>query len=370
MGIAGMSSDHVWFMGDGLAALPDVDLVTAAEAYPELRQQGVERWGFKTTYPDVQSMLASEQLDAILICSDNRSKADIVEAAAARKIHVYSDKPMGATLAQAQRSWQAAQAAGITYMVAYHSAFSSTYEHSKRLLQAGAIGKPYLARGVIGHGGPIEYGCSRYFTEWLFDAERNGGGTLIDEGCYLIDEFVDILGDVAEVNAFTAHIGYRDYLPSDMEDNAVVILRFASGALGIIDSKWGQVGPAPVRTSYHGDKGTLTVGLRAVSVELYTTVTPPPAVPSEWQPLTLEAGDVHSPVPPGLRGWQACRSAESRRDGKEERYFVDRAQAHAPIEGAASPATALKAQAVIEAAYLSARNGCAVKLPLLADGRR
>src|SRR5215467_11473860 len=115
VGIAGMSSDHVWWMGDGLAALAEVELVTAAEAYPELRQQGVERWGMKTTYPDVQSMFASEQLDAILICSDNRSKADIVEAAAAHKVHVYSDKPMGATLAQAQRSLKAAQAAGITY---------------------------------------------------------------------------------------------------------------------------------------------------------------------------------------------------------------------------------------------------------------
>src|ERR1043166_2292439 len=99
-----MSSDHVWWMGDGLAAQPDVELVAAAETYPELRQQGVERWKLQNTYPDMESMFASERLDAILICSDNLSKAAIVEAAAGHKIHVYSDKPMAATFDQARRA--------------------------------------------------------------------------------------------------------------------------------------------------------------------------------------------------------------------------------------------------------------------------
>src|SRR5690349_18588482 len=106
VGIAGMTSDHVWFMGDGLAALADVELVAAAEAHPELQRRGVERWGLCSTYADVEAMLAAESLDAILICSDNASKASIVEAAARRKIHVYSDKPMAATFAEAQRSWK------------------------------------------------------------------------------------------------------------------------------------------------------------------------------------------------------------------------------------------------------------------------
>ena len=91
---------------------------------------------------------------------------------------------------------------------------------------------------------------------------KNGGGTFVDEACYLLDGFVDYLGPIAEVSAFTAPIGHRDYLPADVEDNAVAILRFASGALGVIDAKWGQVGPAPLRTSFHGAQGTLISGPR------------------------------------------------------------------------------------------------------------
>src|SRR5215207_3419153 len=102
-GIAGMTSDHVWGMGDGLAALPEVQLVAGAEPYPELREKATQQWGLTRTYADFHTMLDKEELDAILVCGDNASKAEIAEAAARRKVHVYQDKPMAATLAQAVR---------------------------------------------------------------------------------------------------------------------------------------------------------------------------------------------------------------------------------------------------------------------------
>jgi predicted dehydrogenase len=255
IGIVGMTSDHVWFLGDDLAALPEVDIVCGAEPYPELRDRATKQWGLLSVYEDYVEMLERESLDAILVCSDNAAKPAIVEAAAARGVHVYQDKPMGATLADADRILRAVESSGITLMVAYHTAFDPQYAPVKALLAGGAIGRPFLARGVSGHGGPVEYGCTKYFCEWLFDKSRNGGGTFVDEACYLVDTFLDYLGPIADVSAFTAQIGHRDYLPAGVEDSAVAILRFRSGALGIIDSKWGQVGPAPVRLSYTARKG-------------------------------------------------------------------------------------------------------------------
>jgi len=222
-GVVGMTSDHVWTMGDGLAALPEVELVAGAEAYAELRERATQQWGLARTYEDYETMLDREELDAILVCGDNAGKADVAEAAARRGVHVYQDKPMAATLAQADRILQAVESSGITLMVAYHSAFGPLHNPVKQLIKQGAIGRPYLARGVTGHGGPIEFGCSHYFYEWLFDRARNGGGTFVDEACYLVDTFLDYLGPISEVSAFTAQIGHRDYLPADVEDNAVAI---------------------------------------------------------------------------------------------------------------------------------------------------
>jgi predicted dehydrogenase len=173
---------------------------------------------------------------------------------------------------------------------------------------------------------------------------------------------VDILGAVTEVSAFTAQMGHRGYLPPDVEDNSVAILRFANGALGVIDSKWGQIGPPPVRTSYHGVQGTLING--ASGTELYSTVDP--ALPEGWEPIELSAGTGSYRTPMNLHGWRAPvpSAAGAGRGGREQRYFVDCALNRRPVEGASSPRMARNAQEVIEAVYRSAESGRAVRLPL------
>ena len=361
-GVAGMTSDHVWTMGDGLAALPEVEMVAGADSYAELRERATKQWGLQRTYEDYTTLLEREEIDAILVCGDNASKAEIAEAAAQSGVHVYQDKPMAATLAQADRILRAVESSGITLMVAYHSAFDPLYEPIKRLLVQGAIGRLYLARGVTGHGGPIEFGCSRYFYEWLFDQERNGGGTFVDEACYLVDNFLDYFGPITEVSAFTAQIGHRDYLPADVEDNAVAIVRFANGALGTIDSKWGQVGPAPVRTSYHGTHGTVIRGPRMT--ELYSTADS--ALPNDWDPIDLSTLPVQGPLSTNLRGWRAPMSERRSHGsgGSEQRYFVDCLLNQHPIEGPTSPRVARDTQEVIEAVYRSAKLNQTIQLPL------
>src|SRR5207249_3989860 len=94
---------------------------------------------------------------------------------------------------------------------------------------------------------------------------------------------------------------HRDYLPREVEDNSVAIVRFASGALGVIDAKWGQVGPAPVRTSFHGTQGTLVNGPNGT--ELFSTKNP--AVPEDWETLETPAGRGGGRTPEGLKGWRA-----------------------------------------------------------------
>lgn len=361
--IVGMTSDHVWQMGDGLAAQNDVKIVAAADGHKELRDQAKSRWSAQALYEDAGSLFAREELDVVLLCGDNAGKADIVEAAAKKKVHVYQDKPMGATLADADRILKAVEASGITYMCAYHSAFSPAYQQLRALVRGGAIGKVYLARGVTGHGGPKEFGCSEYFCEWLFDKHKNGGGTFVDEACYLVDGFLDYLGAIEEVSAFTAQMGHRDYLPEDVEDNSVAILRFKSGALGVIDAKWGQVGPSPVRNSFHGDKGTITVGGPS-GTELYSTASP--KLGDGWQPI--EAAGGHGRQLPGLAGWRSLtptRSPSSGSGGSEQKVFVDAVRASKQIEGPASARVARDVQAVIEAVYASARSGKAEKVASL-----
>jgi predicted dehydrogenase len=342
MGIVGMTSDHIWNMAQNLVDLPTVDLITGADPHPDLAEQVKERFHLNTVYQDREEMFEKEDVDAIMICGDNASKADIVEEAAQHGVHVYQDKPMGATLAQADRILAAAETSGIKVMVAYHTSFYPFYSTAKRWLNEGKIGKPYLATAAVGHAGPKAFGCSDYFCEWLFDKEKNGGGTFIDEGCYYVSTFLDYLGDVQEVSAFTAQIGDKDYLPTGVEDNAVVIFRFKNGALGVIHSKWGQIGDMPYNASYHGTDGTLLI---------------------KWQALSLTSRNA---LPGDLQGWVEVPFPHQpyRMPLSEPEYFVNCVLEDRPIEGPVSPRRARATQEVIEAAYRSAETGRSVTLPL------
>src|ERR1700736_834148 len=91
-GVVGLTSDHVWDMGDGLARLPEVEVVSAADGHAELRAQAESRWGLRRTYQTHEQLLDSELPDAILVCCDNAGKAAVVECAAQHGVHVYQDK--------------------------------------------------------------------------------------------------------------------------------------------------------------------------------------------------------------------------------------------------------------------------------------
>jgi predicted dehydrogenase len=120
------------------------------------------------------------------------------------------------------------------------------------------------------------------------------------------------------------------------------------------------VGPAPVRTSFHGTHGTLTNGNSGT--ELHSTASP--RVPDDWDSVDVPAGRAGGRAPEGLRAWRApSAGANTGRGGREQRYFVDSVLRGTPIEGASSPRVARDVQAVIDAVYRSAETGRAVQLP-------
>jgi len=334
-----MVNDHVWFMADSTHALKNAKLVSAADPHAELTQRAAERYGV-STYASYEEMLDREQLDAVMVCSDNAEKVRIVSAAAQRGLHCYVDKPMSATLAQANEMVAVARRAGIKVMIAYHFSFGGAYRTVKGWIQNGRIGQVYLARASIGHAGPREINLSKYFVEWLESKERAGGGAWVDEAGYMISAMIDNLGPVTDVSAFMTQQGWRDYLKPEIEDNSAAILKFASGALGVIDSRWGQIGRMPFSQSYHGTEGTIMQGFEAV--RLYS----------------------RHDVPADLVGWLEVPVAGQGFGDPEAAHFVNTVLADGDFSGIISLEGARDVQAVIEAGYLSAEQGRAIKLPL------
>src|SRR5690348_11260570 len=100
VGVAEMVHDHVWGELNRWAALPNVELVAAGDVNQDLRDKINAEHNVGRVYNSWQEMVEKEDLDIVQAASENSVAADIVEACAAKGVHVISEKPMAATLAQ------------------------------------------------------------------------------------------------------------------------------------------------------------------------------------------------------------------------------------------------------------------------------
>jgi predicted dehydrogenase len=103
VGVASMVHDHVWGELNHWAKLPNVELVAAGDVNADLRERIQSKFNVPKVYDSWQEMIENEELDIVQAASENSVAADIVEACAAKGIHVISEKPMSATLEQANR---------------------------------------------------------------------------------------------------------------------------------------------------------------------------------------------------------------------------------------------------------------------------
>lgn len=152
--IAGLVHDHIWdtlehLRDDGRAAL-----VAVTDDNAPLRRRAVDDYGVAREYGSLDELLERESVNALVCGSENNRHAPIVEAAAARGVHVMVEKPMAATFAQAQRMATAAARSGITLMINWPTAWNRAIRHACTLVQEGRIGRPFTSNttpDTMGH---------------------------------------------------------------------------------------------------------------------------------------------------------------------------------------------------------------------------
>ncbi len=332
IGFASLVHDHVWGELQHWKAHPNVQIVAAGDVNAELRDKFKAETGVNNVYESWQEMLEKEELDIVQAAAENNAGPHIVEAAAAKGIHVVSEKPMAARLSQADRMLSAADKAGTLLMVNWPTAWSPGLNTAMKLITDGAIGDVFYFKWRSAHNGPMEIGCSRYFYEWLYDEERNGAGALMDYCCYCADMCAYLLGLPQQVTAFRATF-VKDYPIPD--DNAVIVMKYPN-AFGITEASWtqkvGYITPNPV---VYGTEGALMVSGNDVHLH--------PA-----------GADAHVVTPEAM--------PEGSRNAAE--YFIHRLKTEQPIEGLCSPKVSRDAQEILEAGLVSADTGQVVNLPM------
>jgi predicted dehydrogenase len=334
LGIASLVHDHVWNELKHWAALPNVEIVAAGDVNADLRERVRSKYKIPKLYESWQQMVEGEELDIVQATSENSTAADIVEACAARGIHVISEKPMAATLAQAERMVAAARKTGIRLMINWPTAWSPAIQELERRILAGDIGRITYFKQRSAHNGPREIGCDPHFVDWLYDEERNGAGALMDYCCYSADMCARFLGLPKQVTGFRGVLVKEYPLP---DDNAIILMKYDQ-AFGVAEASWTQtVGYATPNPVVYGTQGSI-------------------AITGETLVIQRSSGenDVVQGTAPGA----------PKRNGPE--YFVHCLETGEPISGFCSMEVSRDAQEILEAGKRAADTGETQNLPLSA----
>ena len=332
LAIVGLDHDHVWGLLKDLTEEPSAELVAIADGHPELVDRAKTKVSANVKfYSDFVKMLDEMKPDGVIVTTENDRHLEILRECAKRHINYSTEKPMATTAADAREMERLANQAGIKVMVNYWNVWvAPTHElyHRVKDNQVGPIEKIIVQ---YGHQGPKEIGVSKYFGDWLYDPVKNGGGAIMDFGCYGAEWAVWLKGRPSRVSAVTQKLKVAQHNPVD--DDATVILDYPDGQ-AIIEASWdwpysmGQV-------EVFGPKGSLL----ATRNDLF------------FRSPTDNVAKV------GLEGERVALDPPPRVTSNPISYFVDCIRNNKPIEDPLSMKLNVQVIEILDAARESARTG-------------
>lgn len=291
--------------------------VVAVSDLDASRAEALAKEANATAYTDYTAMLKQENLDGVSLLTPPDSHREIAAAVLGAGIHVFSEKPMAKTSADAQAMADAATKSGKLLLVAQCHRFHEPVRRAKQLISDGALGEIVTYRNRFG-----------YIAGKPNAASRGRGGILLDNGSHSSYIFRYLVGPVA--NAF-------GWAPQDqlaqIEDICVctLVLQSVSDVAGIVELD-GATRPCPNMVDVYGTEGVATIGYGG---------------PSEFRPAQGEAVSLEDP----------SLSGSHRFDREIDHFIACVLGEEQPEVGAAEGVADLL---VLEAAYSSMTSGRAV----------
>lgn len=183
-------------------------------------------------HADFDSMLAEGGFEALYVCLPPFAHVGQEEAAAARGVHLFLEKPIALTLDRAHSIVDAAERAGVVTQVGFHMRFSGPVRRLHELVQTGEAGVPMLYSA--------DYLCNAMHAPWWTD-ESKSGGQLVEQAIHLFDMACHLFGEPAGASAVMAKLGRPDVPSYTVEDTSATTVRMRSGAVASIRASNGAV---------------------------------------------------------------------------------------------------------------------------------
>lgn len=274
IGCGGIARAHV----RGWLTLPEKAEITAVSDVVEAsaREMAASVNG-ATVYTDYRRLVEDPNVDAVDICLPHHLHKDAIVAAARADKHVICEKPLCLSIDESEEIAAAIRKSGVTMMCAHNQLFDPAVQKAREMLKDGLLGKVFFARtcDCFHHTQPLDK------WGWRAESKTMGGGCLIDTGYHPTYLLLNLIGDEpVEVSAISGRYHIHSL---QGEDSALMIVKFANGAMGEVLTSWAWDWPdGSWQFQIIGEKGQLFGKGREL---LYK--------PLGWQPAKMELKPVN-----------------------------------------------------------------------------
>jgi UDP-N-acetyl-2-amino-2-deoxyglucuronate dehydrogenase len=202
--------------------------------------------------PTIEELCRHPRVDYVDVCTMPNYRLPVIELCALNKKHVLVQKPMSTSLETARQMVLTARDAGIQLGVVSQHRFDDSVLFLKKAISAGRLGKILQADAYVKWYRSAEYYARPIKGSWAGE----GGGAVMNQGIHQVDLLLHLIGAVDEVFAYWQRAGLHKI---ESEDSISALLRYASGATGVIQAATSLWPGYPERLEISGTRGTAIV---------------------------------------------------------------------------------------------------------------
>ena len=229
-------------------AVPDeAELVAVASPTKGNAAAFAKRHGIAQAFTDYRELLRARDLELVWVTAPNCVHAQITIDAAKAGKHVVCEKPLCITLEEADEMIETCRKAGVLLLYAEELFFAPKYAKAKQMADEGAFGRVHLVKQSEKHSGP--------HADWFWDVTKSGGGAVMDLGCHGIAFCWWFLGKPKIASVYSQMSTQVHHDRTHGEDEAITIIEFANGAVGMVESSWNRPGGMDDCIEVFGDQG-------------------------------------------------------------------------------------------------------------------
>lgn len=216
-----------------------VEIVGISEPDAAVAKKYFDRYELdqKLDYRDMSKMLKATRPEAVAVFTSTKAHREVVEICAPMGIHVMVEKPLAVDMEDAKVMAKLARKHDIHLLTNYETTWYATTQEILRMESAEVLGPTRKIVIHDGHRGPAEINVPPEFWRWLSDPVLNGGGAIMDFGCYGANIMTAMMDNQPPLTVTAVTQTIKPDIYKNVDDEATVILTYPE-AQGIIQASW------------------------------------------------------------------------------------------------------------------------------------